>query len=314
MVGGPAGRRLSGRVPADVRPARAGDPRRGARSAAAGRGRRHADARAPGRRGPRRAHRRRSRRALAPARRGGGREALHRRARGRGSASPGGRRRRRAGGAARGGRRGGRREARRLRPPLAVRQPAVGPALRRARARLPAPDRGLQAGAGAAVRLLRPAARGRRPGRRPCRRQGRSQGRRASPARLAPRVAPPVGGPRRGAGTGVRALGAANCGSSQPARLAGGGVRDPRHPRRPGPGPAHRRGDRADLRDVDLRPDGLSASLATTTRAPPIPLARPSRRASRRSRAPRTGSRSGRAWRPRRPSCTCSSRAPTLWQ
>ena len=42
--------------------------------------------------------------------------------------------------------------------PLAVRQPALGPAVRRARARLPPPDRGLQAGTGAALRLLRPAA------------------------------------------------------------------------------------------------------------------------------------------------------------
>ncbi len=41
---------------------------------------------------------------------------------------------------------------------LALRQPALGPAVRRARARLPPPDRGLQARAGAALRLLRAAA------------------------------------------------------------------------------------------------------------------------------------------------------------
>ena len=76
------------------------------------------------------------------------------------------------------------------------------------------------------------------------------------------------------------------------------------------PGSAHRRGDGADLPDVDVRPGGgRRAARATTTRARPTRPATRSSAAWRRSRAPSTGSRSRPGW-PRRPrSCTCSSPA-----
>ena len=77
---------------------------------------------------------------------------------------------------------------------------------------LPPSDRGLQAGSGAALRLLRPAAGRRRPRRRPRRRQGRPQGRRAD---------------RRSPGTPSRGS------FSRPRRAARAGVRPARPPARP---------------------------------------------------------------------------------
>ena len=66
-----------------------------------------------------------------------------------------------------------RRGVARRRAPLPVRQPALGQAVRGARLRLPAADRGLQARARADLRLLRPSL----PARRPLRRSRRPQGR-----------------------------------------------------------------------------------------------------------------------------------------
>ena len=70
----------------------------------------------------------------------------------------------------------GRREADGRVPPVALRQPAVGPCRGRAPVRLRAPARDLQACAHPDLRLLRAAAARRPGGRRPDRREGRSQG------------------------------------------------------------------------------------------------------------------------------------------
>ncbi len=186
-------------VPAPVRPARARDPAGTAGPARAGRGRVAARADAQGRPSPRRAHGVRRERALPPSGRRRAAAAPRRGADRRGAAAATrGRRRRRAG--ARPGRRRTRRRAERRRPPLAVRQPPLGPRLRAARARLRPSDRGLQAAARARVRLLRAAAAARRPDRRPRRPQVRPQDRNAASPGLPPRDGrAPLRRARRGA-------------------------------------------------------------------------------------------------------------------
>src|SRR4029450_11280761 len=118
-----------------------------------------------------------------------------------------GRRRRRAG--RRAGRCGDRRVADRRRARLSVRQPGLGPPVPRARLRLRARDRGLQARAAAGIRLLRPAVPVRRSARRPCRPEGGS-GRGLTPRpRFPPRAeGAPLGHARDRAGEGTRPAGA----------------------------------------------------------------------------------------------------------
>ena len=114
-------------------------------------------------------------------------QARGRRARRRGSSAPAPRRRRRRRRAGRRRRRARPARATHRRPPLAVRQPALGPALRTPDPRLRPPDRGLQAGAAAAVRLLRAPVPARRPDRRPGRPQVGAEGRSPRRPRLPPR-------------------------------------------------------------------------------------------------------------------------------
>ena len=189
---GPAG------IPAALRPAGAGDSEGDPRRPGPDRRGAPACARREGRRRAWRAHRVRDRRALAAPGWHQAHPPRRRRARRRRGARAGRRRRRR-----RAGDRAGRRGARSRRAlgggaAVAVRQPPLGPPVRPARARLRPPDRGLQEGARAPLRLLRPAVPLARPHRRPRRPEvgagGRGARREGVPSRAG---RPRLGGSRR---------------------------------------------------------------------------------------------------------------------
>ena len=172
---------------------------------------------------------------------------------------------------------------------LAVRQPRLGPAAPRARLRLPARDRGLQARARARVRLLRAAAPRRRPLRRPRRPEGRPRGGRAarqavhtgaarawqSRRQVGTRSPPSRAHDRPGAGRRLREVGRRGGAADRRARAAARRQRDRRA----------------------RRPSGASASCSSTR-------SRPSRRRSTSS------SGAGSATATTRPSSTaCSGRS-----
>ena len=168
-----------------------------------------------------------------------------------------------------------RRRAGRRRAALPVRQPDVGPAVPPPPLRLRPPDRGLQARARAAstattccrcslgdrfvgrADLKADRARGvlldqalhagagrPPPARRAARARRRTARALARPRRGRALTAPEQPGGRRDRRPGGRRIRSAD------------GVRDPRDPRRPGARPGDRRGDHADLPDLDLRPGG----------------------------------------------------------
>src|SRR5581483_1508538 len=151
--------------------------------------------------------------------------------------------------------RGARRRPGRAGAAVAVRQPHVGPRLPPPPLRLRPPDRGLQARARARLRLLRAAAPARRAVRRPRGREGRPSARGAPGEALHARArrAPPA---RRAARTRRDAARARARARSRRAVTSARGLRDPRNPRRPGAGSGHRRGDHADLPDLDVRAGG----------------------------------------------------------
>ena len=205
---------------------------------------------------------------------------------------------------------------------VAVRQPAVGPAVRGPRARLRAPDRGLQAAsrsgatattccrscwatasspgwtsaATARAGVLRVLAHHPEPG---CAGAPATRPASSAPWNGWPR---PSGSSRCSAPTWAPNRRPWSLRPAEPISLAADAVRHPRHPRRPGSGSLHRRGDGADLPDLDLRAGGGRASsrTATTTRAPPTPPAARWRPAWPRWRARSTASPSPAAW-PRPP-------------
>ena len=152
------------------------------------------------------------------------------------------------------------------------------------------------------LRLLRAAAAARRSARRARRPQGRPRPRRAARQALHARAgrpplastsrssAPPHASRARSGSRRSSADGARKPGRQARDRRPGGrrirsagGVRDPRDPRRPGAGPGDRRGDHADLPDLDLRAGGgrREQGLRLLARR----RTRPARRSRRRSRA-----------------------------
>ena len=234
-----ARRRRAPGLPAPLRPPRAGaaagDPRRAepvrAGEAPRARAPRRSRARSLDRGGRRRALAVEGRDRAGPARRRRARRRRHPRAprrRRRRSSSPCRRRHRaRPSGADAAG------------APLAVRQPALGPAVRAARARLRSPDRGLQARARAAVRLLRAAVPPRRQHRRPRRPQVGACVGHARRSRLPPRAGRSrLGRPRRCARPRTRPVAARDRARDGPCDEVGVGRRGPEDR---GPRPAARR-------------------------------------------------------------------------